>query len=84
MTVAYFFVAKAKKENIMPNRSSSSVSETIITADSIKQKKKVIVETYSRVVGFYRPVNQWNLGKKEEYSQRVEYSVFKIRESISE
>jgi hypothetical protein len=23
----------------------------------------------------YRPINAWNQGKKEEYSQRVEYSL---------
>ena len=30
-------------------------------------------EVYSRVCGFFRPVTQWNLGKQEEYKQRVEY-----------
>jgi len=30
-------------------------------------------EVYSRVVGYLRPVGQWNLGKKEEYSERKEY-----------
>lgn len=27
-------------------------------------------EVYSRVVGYIRPVNQWNKGKKEEYLNR--------------
>lgn len=27
-------------------------------------------EVYSRVVGYLRPVQQWNKGKKAEYSQR--------------
>ena len=27
-------------------------------------------EVYSRVVGYLRPVRQWNLGKQEEYKQR--------------
>lgn len=27
-------------------------------------------EVYSRVVGYLRPVQSWNKGKKEEYSQR--------------
>jgi anaerobic ribonucleoside-triphosphate reductase len=30
-------------------------------------------EVYSRVVGYIRPVNQWHLGKKQEYSERKEY-----------
>ncbi len=28
-------------------------------------------EVYSRIVGYYRPVQNWNLGKQEEFSQRV-------------
>jgi transcription elongation factor Elf1 len=27
-------------------------------------------EVYTRIVGYYRPVNQWNRGKKEEYRHR--------------
>jgi ribonucleoside-triphosphate reductase (formate) len=30
-------------------------------------------EIYSRVVGYLRPVKQWNKGKKEEYSLRKEF-----------
>jgi ribonucleoside-triphosphate reductase len=30
-------------------------------------------EVYSRVVGYYRPVQQWHEGKREEYRQRKEY-----------
>lgn len=34
-------------------------------------KQKVIVtEVYSRVSGYFRPVNQWNKGKQDEFSQR--------------
>ena len=31
-------------------------------------------EVYSRVVGYIRPVNYWNKGKKEEYKERKIYS----------
>jgi anaerobic ribonucleoside-triphosphate reductase len=34
-------------------------------------------EVYSRVVGYIRPVQQWHLGKQEEYKDRA---VFKVRE----
>ncbi len=40
--------------------------------------KKVPCEIYSRVVGYYRPTNNWNNGKKEEFKDRVNYD-----ESIS-
>jgi hypothetical protein len=29
-------------------------------------------EVYSRVCGFFRPVQQWNKGKKEEFKERRE------------
>ncbi len=32
-------------------------------------------EVFSRVVGFYRPVQQWNMGKKEEFENRKEFNV---------
>jgi ribonucleoside-triphosphate reductase len=31
-------------------------------------------EVFSRVVGYMRPVIQWNAGKKEEYKERAEFS----------
>lgn len=32
-------------------------------------------EVYSRVVGYYRPVQAWNKGKQKEYSERQQYVV---------
>ena len=32
-------------------------------------------EVYARVVGYYRPVKHWNLGKREEFNARVVYDV---------
>ena len=32
-------------------------------------------EVYSRVVGYLRPVRQWNKGKKAEWDARVEYKL---------
>lgn len=31
-------------------------------------------EVYSRIVGYYRSVRNWNAGKREEFSKRREYS----------
>jgi ribonucleoside-triphosphate reductase len=36
-------------------------------------------EVYSRIVGYYRPVQNWNLGKKSEFNVRKTYTV---RESV--
>ena len=43
--------------------------------EPLKEKKKVLVkviptEVYSRVVGYYRPIQNWNKGKVEEFSHR--------------
>jgi anaerobic ribonucleoside-triphosphate reductase len=35
-------------------------------------------EVYSRIVGFLRPVNLWNVGKKEEFRQRKEFKMSKV------
>jgi len=32
-------------------------------------------EVYSRVVGYLRPVRQWNRGKKMEYAQRKMFEI---------
>jgi anaerobic ribonucleoside-triphosphate reductase len=32
--------------------------------------KAIRTEVYSRVVGYYRPVRDWNRGKQEEFSER--------------
>ncbi|MFC1478289.1 ribonucleoside triphosphate reductase [Candidatus Margulisiibacteriota bacterium] len=37
-------------------------------------------EVYTRIVGYYRPEQNWNLGKKSEYKQRVE---FEVKEGIT-
>ena len=31
------------------------------------------VEVFSRIVGFWRPVQLWNKGKKEEYKDRKKF-----------
>ncbi|HCT84328.1 MAG TPA: ribonucleoside triphosphate reductase [Candidatus Margulisbacteria bacterium] len=35
-------------------------------------------EVYSRIVGYYRPVQNWNKGKKSEYAIRQEFDIPKI------
>ena len=32
-------------------------------------------EVYSRVVGYLRPVDQWNAGKQSEFAERQTYKV---------
>lgn len=35
------------------------------------------MEVYSRIVGYFRPISNWNGGKKEEFKDRLEYNVDK-------
>lgn len=44
----------------------------------------VPVEVYSRVSGYYRPVNQWNKAKREEFKNRISLDVNKALESKTE
>jgi len=32
---------------------------------------KIPVECYSRISGYFRPVNQWNPGKRDEFNNRA-------------
>ena len=57
-----------------------------MSKDEIKQRIKELKteqkncrgtkgEVYSRVVGYLRPVQNWNKGKKAEYSMRKTFNV---------
>lgn len=39
-------------------------------------------EVYTRIVGYYRPVKNWNLGKKSEYGDRKTFGI--VKEKIFE
>ncbi len=43
-----------------------------------EKELKIPVEVYSRVVGYFRPVNQWNKGKQEEFRERKTFRVEEI------
>ena len=43
--------------------------------NELKNVKGSKCEVYSRIVGYYRPVQYWNKGKSAEYTDRHEYKV---------
>ena len=49
-----------------------SLAELVETA---KQDEQVPCEVYSRIVGYVRPVRNWNKGKKQEFVERRTYKV---------
>lgn len=38
-----------------------------------------IAEVYSRIVGYFRPVANWNKGKKEEFKNRKTYNIKEVK-----
>ena len=41
--------------------------------EKLKKVKGSTTEVYSRIVGYFRPVENWNEGKRDEYDRRKEY-----------
>ncbi len=65
-------IQKLKGENNM----SKQEKKLTLPEESIRA---VPCEIYSRVVGYYRPVQHWNIGKRQEFMERNTYdkSLFK-------
>lgn len=38
-----------------------------------------LIDLWSRIVGYYRPVKNWNIGKKAEFKQRMHYGSSSIK-----
>uniref|UniRef100_A0A7V6CE18 Uncharacterized protein n=1 Tax=Thermodesulfobacterium geofontis TaxID=1295609 RepID=A0A7V6CE18_9BACT len=38
--------------------------------EETKRIKAIPCEVYSRVVGYFRPIQNWNLGKQQEFRER--------------
>ncbi|MFA5009541.1 MAG: anaerobic ribonucleoside-triphosphate reductase [Candidatus Paceibacterota bacterium] len=54
--------------------------KSIFKCNDCYQKSKSLnnfqeTEVYSRVVGYLRPVSQWNEGKQEEFKERKEFNI---------
>ncbi len=45
--------------------------------------KAIRAEVYSRIVGYYRPVQNWNRGKREEFSQRKYITLEKSKQKVA-
>ena len=51
---------------------------------TIPADKRQRCEVYSRVVGYLRPVAQWNRGKKAEWADRVVFQAPKVGDPFAE
>lgn len=54
--------------------SNETVSTNAQPAQVVKEAK-VPCEVYSRIVGYLRPVQNWNMGKKQEFAARRTYRI---------
>jgi len=39
-----------------------------------------VCEVFSRVCGYFRPVSNWNKGKREEFKERKVFDVTRLKE----
>jgi hypothetical protein len=46
------------------------------------KRKKCEVEVFSRVTGFFRPVQSWNKGKTSEFGDRKQYNIGMAKETL--
>jgi len=68
----YYSAFPGKEKNIFfKNISKSNKKKKDNDCDDEEnEEKKIPCEVYSRVVGYYRPVQYWNTGKKQEFKER--------------
>lgn len=50
----------------------------------LKDEERQPTEIWTRVMGYHRPVSEFNKGKKEEYYERVCYCEEKAKEHLLE
>ena len=46
---------------------------TIVDGVELKAEERQECEVWTRVMGYYRPVSQYNTGKRGEFHERVEF-----------
>ena len=50
----------------------------------LKDEERQPCEVWTRVMGYFRPVENWNIGKKAEYEERKCFSENKAMEELNE
>jgi len=58
-----------------------TIAQIDIEINKLKEKlsttKGTETEVYTRIVGYYRQVGNWNKGKREEYKHRLPFDIKK-------
>ena len=65
---------------VLPEGWTENAHHDLVHKDGriIPVEKRTEDECYSRVVGYLRPVRQWNKGKQSEWKDRVDFIAPKI------
>jgi len=50
--------------------------------DQLEQVKGTNTEVYTRIVGYYRSVKNWNNGKRAEFNVRSQYSMEQVNQIL--
>lgn len=61
----------------MDTREDEKGNLILENGEVIPEEKRQKAEVYSRVVGYLRPVSQYNKGKQEEFKQRKMFNLSK-------
>ncbi len=61
----------------MDTREDEKGNLILENGEVIPEEKRQKAEVYSRVVGYLRPVSQYNKGKQEEFKQRKMFNISK-------
>ena len=57
------------------------VENTVNSKSEAEVEVKVPREVYSRIVGYLRPIQNWNKGKQQEFAERRTFQVPKYDEA---
>ncbi|MBO7735223.1 MAG: hypothetical protein J6S67_21845 [Methanobrevibacter sp.] len=52
--------------------------------DELKEEERQKCEIWTRVMGYHRPVSEFNRGKKVEYFERLCYTEEKVNKHLKE
>lgn len=55
-----------------------------MTTQDLKPEERQRCEVWSRVMGYHRPVTEWNIGKQQEHRDRTHFKEITTHEMLLE
>ena len=72
---------RVSKEEIKINEIDSKIE---LLKEEYKNVKGTETEIHKRVVGYFRSISNWNIGKKEENKERRMFDLEKVKDKLME